>query len=327
MTAPWPEELNGELAVLAALGLPLEDGPEPSAEAVAEWAEAASHLAYAAPLAAPAPELKARLFARLAAHAEAQPFGAVAQPPGLPQPAAVAPAPSAPSPAAEAPPTPPKLESLTGGRVLPASGQGPEGKVVAFPRRQPVGWQVACACLVVGLGLSLAWGGSLKRQLELAQKAEATAGQRAQAVAAKLAELETKLADSQARLAQASMPASLMQASELRVASLKPMTQGQELRARLFWSPEAASWMLVVAGMPKLQKGHCFQAWAVGGKGKVNLGTFMPDGKGMALVPVAWPEAPGPGQVAAVSLEADMAPMPEPKGPIVLMGKLEGASI
>lgn len=325
MSAPMPEDLAAELALLAALGLPLDEGPEPSPEAVAEWAEAASQLAHAAPLAAPAPELKARLFARLAATGEAQPFGAAAQPPGLPLPAATPPAASAPAP--EAPPAPPKLESLTGGRVAPAQGQGPEGKVLAFPRRQPVGWQVACAALVVGLGLSLAWGGSLKRQLDLAQKAEATAGQRAQAVAAKLAELEAKLADSQARLAQASMPASLMQASELRVASLKPMGPSQELRARLFWSPEAASWMLVVAGMPKPQPGHSYQAWAVGAKGKVNLGAFMPDGKGMAVVPVAWPEAPGPGQVAAVSVEADMAPMPEPKGPIVLMGKLDGAAI
>jgi anti-sigma-K factor RskA len=90
--------------------------------------------------------------------------------------------------------------------------------------------------------------------------------------------------------------------------------------ARLFWSPERKAWLLTIAGLPPAGTGKTYQLWAVTPDAKVPMGTFEPDPKGMAVLD-GTRKAPMKPMAAAVSLEP-AGGMPQPTGPIVMLGNL-----
>jgi anti-sigma-K factor RskA len=161
------------------------------------------------------------------------------------------------------------------------------------------GWKVASVLLGVGLLASLARQGQVQGELD--------------AVRAKNGELLAQVAVAQERLAS-------LGASDVRVVSLvgQPGAPGGE--ARLFWSAERNAWILAIAELPPAGAGKTYQLWAVTADDKLSMGTFEPNARGAAVVETRL-ERPGRPVAAAVSLEP-AGGVPQPTGPIVLLGNL-----
>lgn len=170
---------------------------------------------------------------------------------------------------------------------------------VPLPRRTRWSWQAAA--VVLGLGL-LASGA---RQMQLQHELDATRRKNAELLAA--------AAQQHDRMASLGAP-------DVRVVSFSGQSMAATANARLFWSPERKAWLLTVAGLPPAGSGKTYQLWAVTPSAKVPMGTFEPDPKGMAVVETTMTEPMKP-MAAAVSLEP-AGGMPQPTGPIVMLGNL-----
>lgn len=252
-------------------------------EAARGFEDAASALTYALPPAAPSRDLKAGILARLAAE------GATGDGAGTP------------------PAAPPRLKLVHDlGEERAARRPAPAG--------QP--WRAAAVGLGAGLLASLAlnvyfWGhvGSLSGQLAVIQQDRAA--------------LDQKLAGMQVQAEQRAAQLAVLQARDTVMAKIPGQPMMKDASAMLFWSAQDNAWLVAYSGLPPAASGKTYQLWAVtqGGE-KVSLGTFDVGPEGGATVRV---ELPKPGMrpaAAAVSLEPTGG-MPQPTGPIVMMGELK----
>jgi anti-sigma-K factor RskA len=162
------------------------------------------------------------------------------------------------------------------------------------------GWAAACAALALGLLASLAWG--MRAQDELAA-------------------LRRSNQDLQASLAQQDEQMAVLRARDAQVAALAPMGRMPQAQARVIWSPREHAWLLLVSGLPPAAQGKTYQFWAVTPKAKMPMGTFQTDEKGTLAVKLSAPEMPQKPVAAAISVEP-AGGMPQPTGPIVLMGQI-----
>ena len=97
------------------------------------------------------------------------------------------------------------------------------------------------------------------------------------------------------------------------VRSRKPM-------GRLFWDQATDHWTFVAHNLPMPPKGRTYQLWLQIADQKVNCGTFMPDAQGAVEIHDRYKVAPGTLQMVAVT-EEPMGGMPQPTGPMVVLGK------
>lgn len=262
-------------------------------EAARGFEEAAAALTYSLPPAAPPRDLKAGIFARLAAGPEA-----AAPPPG---------------------------PALTAAGGAPAPREAPRLKLVhdlaeerAARRPVPVGgaWRAAAVVLGTGLLASLAlnvyfWGhvGSLSGQVALLSQDRAA--------------MDQKLAGMQQQAEQRAAQIAVLQASDTRMAKLPGQPMAKNASAMLFWSSAERAWLVAASGLPPADAGKTYQLWAVTAAGqKISMGTFQVGADGGATVRVELPEAGMQPAAAAVSLEP-AGGMPQPTGPIVMMGELK----
>ena len=281
---PLPEPDAADLAAHLA-------GCEPCAEAARGFAHAAAALPYALPAAAPARDLKASVFARLQAEGALGPAGAGGD----------APAPEA------APATPPRL------KLVHDLG---EERAARRPATARNAWQAAAVGLGAGLLASLAlnvyfWGhvGSLSGQVALLTQDKAA--------------MDQKLVGMQRQAEQRVAQLAVLQARDTVMAKIPGQPMAKDASAMLFWSAKDNAWLVAYSGLKPASAGKTYQLWAVtqGGE-KVSLGTFDVGPEGGATVRV---ELPSPGMrpaAAAVSLEPTGG-MPQPTGPIVMMGELK----
>jgi anti-sigma-K factor RskA len=184
---------------------------------------------------------------------------------------------------------------------IAAESAPPKATVVSFarPQRTERTWQVAAAVLGVGLLASLVRQGALQHDLD--------------ATRTKNAELVAQMAVQHEQMAS-------LGAKDVRVVSFSGQSMAPEASARLFWSPERKAWLLTIAGLPAAGPGKTYQLWAVTPNAKVPMGTFEPSAGGMAVVETKM-DKPMKPMAAAISLEP-AGGMPQPTGPIVMLGNL-----
>jgi anti-sigma-K factor RskA len=199
-----------------------------------------------------------------------------------------------------APPvTPPEaLRARVLARVRPASVRPTGPAPVPVSRER---WlMVACSLLALGLVASLVLLGSERQQLAIAKT--------------KNAQLVATVAQQQERLAVLKMP-------DMKVASLSGMAPAPGAQARLFWSPQKHAWLITFFGLPPLKGGKTYQLWAVTPKEKMSMGTLGADPNGSLVLRAEMPQPATPLKAVAVSIEP-AGGMPQPTGPIALMGTL-----
>ncbi|HEY9722398.1 MAG TPA: anti-sigma factor [Oscillatoriaceae cyanobacterium] len=167
------------------------------------------------------------------------------------------------------------------------------------PAAAPRSLVAACMLLALGLLASLVLLAQSQRQLHEAEAKNATL------TAVNAAQL--------GRLA-------VLQTPDLEVASLAGQSGAPGAQARLFWSPERHAWLISFFGLPPLQGRKTYQLWAITGKQKLSLGTLGKDPDGI-LMRAELPTSTGAPKAAAVSVEP-AGGMPQPTGPIVLLGNL-----
>ncbi len=259
-------------------------------EAARGFEEAASAMTYTLPPATPSHDLKATIFARLAADGAAAGAG---QPPA-----------GAASAELTAPPRLKLVHDLA------------EERSARRPAAVGGSWRAAVVALGTGLLASLAlnvyfWGhvGSLSGQVALLSQDKAA--------------MDQKLAGMQQQAEQRAAQIAVLQASDTRMAKIPGQPMAKDASAMLFFSPAEGAWLVAASGLPPADAGKTYQLWAVTAAGqKISMGTFQVGADGGATVRV---EMPTPGMkpaAAAVSLEP-VGGMPQPTGPIVMMGEIK----
>lgn len=190
-------------------------------------------------------------------------------------------------------PLPPGLK----GRLM--ARLGPAAPAPVAPRRSGL-WKAAAALATLGLLAALAWGLTLQTRLHEAE--------------GRLARLEQQLA---ARADQLEV----LKARDVQMTALEGQAPEAGAVARFIWSPERNSWLVAINGLSPAESGKTYQLWAVTPEAKHSLGTFQtgPDG---GLIYEGDGAVPAGAIAAAVSLEPTGG-VPQPTGPIVMVGALE----
>lgn len=170
--------------------------------------------------------------------------------------------------------------------------------VLPSPRRS-WGWQAASVVLAISFATTLAGLGLLRGQLSQVEGRNAM--------------LAASLANRQEQLA-------ILLAQNVHTASLRAPGQPQAA-ARVYWAPGHHAWVVAVAGLPPAVEGKTYQLWAVTAKAKISMGTFQTSSRGTAILHPQSPPARTPIIAAAVSMEP-AGGVPQPTGPIVLVGKI-----
>lgn len=160
-------------------------------------------------------------------------------------------------------------------------------------------WQAACAALAVGLAAAIAWGAGAQAQLAEGRT--------------RLAALERQLEAQRDQLA-------VLRARDVRMAALAPQAPVEAATARFIWSVERKAWLVVVSGLAPADEGKTYQLWAVTPESKRSLGVFQPGADGEALIE-GEADVPPTLVAAAVSIEP-VGGVPQPTGPIVMVGAL-----
>lgn len=130
-------------------------------------------------------------------------------------------------------------------------------------------------------------------------------------------------------LARADSLSAALAGSEAMVAALTgPSVRVVELSAagarepvaRMFWDRAANRWTMVAHNLPRPRQGMTYQLWLVTGKEKISAGTFQPTAAGDAMMQAQYSLAADALRAVAVT-EEPMGGMPQPTGPMVIVGK------
>lgn len=173
----------------------------------------------------------------------------------------------------------------------------------------------ACALvLAIGLGGSLAQLGHVQAELS---KAESR-------VAALSVERASLLAQAARRSTQATVvaeDADFLASKDVRMVQMEPQPTAQDAQAWVYWSPTHHAWLVTFRGLPAAGPSKTYQLWAVTADTKMSLGTFKADRHGVARVRVTLP--PGDKPVAAAVTLEPAGGMPQPTGPMVMVGPIK----
>lgn len=285
-----------ELAALACFEpLPADDAAELEThlaacvgcrEAASGFDAAAGALAWSLPPVTPPAGLKAKVFERLLAESQLTPADGTL-----------------------APAAPPRLTLV---HDLSADRAKREKRAPVEP---PV-WRAAAIGSIVGLLASLAlnvyfWGhvGSLGGQLAVLQSDKVA--------------MEQKVAGMHQQAEQRIAQLAVLQARDTLMAKIPGLPMAKDASAMLFWSATEQAWLVAASGMPQASANQTYQLWAVTQEGqKISMGTFGVDPHGSAVMRIELPKGGMKPAAAAVSLEP-AGGMPQPTGPIVMMGELK----
>lgn len=188
-------------------------------------------------------------------------------------------------------------------RAVPSSpSMVPLSKGIVLPR-----WAMAAAMFVPVVGLVM----MMKSRDELATTREVFAS--ADRDKAKVIDsLTSRLAEREAQVA--ALTGERVHVVDLADArSLKPM-------GRMFWDQATDRWTFTAHHLRMPPQGRTYQLWLVVDGQKVSVGTFMPNQAGEAQVRQTFAVKPGMLQAVAVT-EEPMGGMPQPTGPMVVLGK------
>jgi anti-sigma-K factor RskA len=103
--------------------------------------------------------------------------------------------------------------------------------------------------------------------------------------------------------------------------SLQGMEMSPEASGMLYYMPSENEGVLVVRGLPGLNKGNVYQCWLVSGERRVSGGTFYPEGDGRALLVVKSPMPLESVDAVGVTQERHGG-SPEPAGQRYVWGRL-----
>jgi hypothetical protein len=81
--------------------------------------------------------------------------------------------------------------------------------------------------------------------------------------------------------------------------------------------PDQGQGVVVLTGLKRPEDGKVYQLWAIRGSGPEDLGTFLPDEAGLAVIPL-----PELGKADRVAVTVEPQRMPRPTGPTVLDASL-----
>jgi hypothetical protein len=91
--------------------------------------------------------------------------------------------------------------------------------------------------------------------------------------------------------------------------------------ARMFWDKATDRWTLVAHNLPPVADDRIYQLWLVAGGKKISAGTFVPNRHGDAVVRATYALDEHALQAVAVT-EEPAAGVPQPTGPMVVVGKV-----
>ncbi|BCS34941.1 hypothetical protein TBR22_A41670 [Luteitalea sp. TBR-22] len=135
---------------------------------------------------------------------------------------------------------------------------------------------------------------------------------------ARLVRAEAEARRTQALLARAEVGRSVLGAPDLRRVDLAGQAPAPAARARAFWS-RARGLVLNATGLPGLPRGRTYQLWLLAEGAPVSAGVFTVDASGGATVVIDSPPGVPSPKGMAVSVEPDGG-SPAPTGAIVLAG-------
>jgi anti-sigma-K factor RskA len=212
-------------------------------------------------------------------------------------------------PAAPAPVAPPRL-------TLVHDLAAERAKRAPLEPKQPEHWKAAAIALGLGLLASTAlnfhfWGnlGVQSGQLVLLSGDKVA--------------LEQKVTGMHQEAEQRIAQLAVLQASDARMAKIPGQAMARDASAMMFWSAQEQAFLVAVSGMPAAEAGKTYQLWGVTPSGqKVSMCTFVVDARGSVVMRVELPKGGVTPAAAAVSLEP-VGGMPQPTGPIVMMGELK----
>lgn len=202
--------------------------------------------------------------------------------------------------------------NVTNRMASPASAGDRVRSIDSAPsRRGGGGWMLRAAAAV----LLVVMGGALWRTREerdLARTALLARGERATALERENGRLRGEL-DGTRRMVEALTGPS--------VAVVDLASDGRAAaRARMFWNQATNRWTLVAHNLPKTAEGRTYELWLLTADGaKIPAGTFSPDAGGRAVVEATY-ELPAASLKAIAVTEEPAGGVPQPTGPIVLVG-------
>lgn len=318
--------MNGELSqedqtILAAFGS-LENGEDrvPGIPAGSEASEARETLArlytevmglvpYELAPAAPSPDLKARLMARVAGAASV----------GAESPAAAAPAPVDTDETQEVEPRPDPRPPVPISRPAQPSQPAqelrpPVGRVAMVPERRSLWPFGLAAALVVLLGGLAGWLGM--RNLEQQQTIAQLEGDLAEARQEAKQSTEAKASFERMRENFALVTTPAVTVMPLRPAAAGEVQMPENARGLLYVAPDHQHWYLAVHGLPPATEGRTYQLWWDAEGVMVSGGTFDPQQAG-EKVELSSKTMPANTRDVVVTLEPDGGAT-APSGPEVL---------
>jgi anti-sigma-K factor RskA len=216
---------------------------------------------------------------------------------------------------------PPDLKAQLLRRVQPAPPQ-------ILPRRR---WRAvplataAVALLVFGVVRDKQLRDELGEQYELVANLRnklGTTQSRVQSLTQELHAKEQDLTALRAALAAAQESLAIVQDPGLRMVALKQTPDARPAEAHALISSRSGRALFYAFDLPPAPAEKAYELWWITEKaGPIKAGVFHPDERGLGRVEAAVPADAGAIQAAAVTIEP-AAGVPQPTGPMVLLGKL-----
>jgi anti-sigma-K factor RskA len=90
---------------------------------------------------------------------------------------------------------------------------------------------------------------------------------------------------------------------------------------RMFWNPRSGAWTFFAHDLPPVRRDRAYQLWLITPGRKLSAGTFTPGPDGEAVVQAKY-DLPADSLRAVAVTEEPVGGVPEPTGPIVILGAL-----
>lgn len=137
----------------------------------------------------------------------------------------------------------------------------------------------------------------------------------------RIGQLAQEQAQLKQELARQESLATIVRDPATQVVTLSGLAPAPEARARMLWHATAGG-LLVTQGLPPAPAGKAYELWAIAGAGApMPAGVFAVDARGVGSLRVPPPQAGGPPDTFAVTLEP-AGGVPAPTGTMYLVGKL-----
>lgn len=187
--------------------------------------------------------------------------------------------------------------------------------LLALTTYREVGWRAERTRLDTERSRQAQTIASLQRDLEAAR------GDLAK-VSALLAQRENDVASLRAALAKAEESLSIVQRPGLNLVALKETKDAPPAAGHVLLSPPTGKALFYAFDLPQVPPDKTYELWWITEKkGPVQAGLFRPDERGLGRIETTIPADAGAIQAAAVTVE-QAGGVPKPQGPMVLLGQV-----